>query len=132
MIFFCSSFCSLWYHGASPVTISYSNTPHDQMSTAYGVESYRIIARGGILASAPPVPLPFIVSYRKRNSAQPNLGRDPGSINIAHACPHGNILMISGAMYSVVPISTGRPDADDCVDEAVTPIAASPKSQSLM
>mmetsp|Transcript_22626 Transcript_22626/g.72934 ORF Transcript_22626/g.72934 Transcript_22626/m.72934 type:complete len:214 (+) Transcript_22626:274-915(+) len=76
----CSSFASLWYHGASPVTISYSNTPSAHRSTAW---------------------------------------------------PHSSIRMISGAMYSVVPMRTGRPDADGCVAGAVSPMAARPKSQSL-
>ena len=48
------------------------------------------------------------------------------------AWPHVCWRTTSGAMYSVVPTSTGRPLAEMCVADAEIPTAASPNSQSLM
>ena len=64
---------------------------------------------------------PVIISKRSTPSAQPSM-----------ACPHAICRTTSGAMYSVVPTSTGLPLADVCVADALSPKDASPKSHSLM
>ena len=64
---------------------------------------------------------PVIIS----NSSTPSAQRST-------AWPHVCWRTTSGAMYSVVPTSTGRPLAEMCVADAEIPTAASPKSHSLM
>mmetsp|Transcript_3976 Transcript_3976/g.8478 ORF Transcript_3976/g.8478 Transcript_3976/m.8478 type:complete len:338 (+) Transcript_3976:126-1139(+) len=64
---------------------------------------------------------PVIISKMRTPSAQ-----------MSTACPHSIRRSTSGAMYSVVPTSTALPDEETCVAEAVRPMAARPKSHSLM